>query len=57
MMIDIDWIYREFLRRGYTQEYATTFIDSAFARSSAPVEPRFPADTTDTQQFAAKEGQ
>lgn len=36
-MIDVDWVYREFLRRGYTQEYASEFIDAAWSNSSKPL--------------------
>jgi hypothetical protein len=28
-MIDKDWIYREFIRRGYQQSYAYEFLESA----------------------------
>ena len=34
MMLDADWVYREFLRRGYRQDYAADFLDQAWKNSS-----------------------
>jgi hypothetical protein len=33
MQLDADWVYREFLRRGYKQEYAADFLDQAWKNS------------------------
>jgi hypothetical protein len=38
MMIDVDWVYREFLRRGYRQDYAADFLDQAWRNSGKEVE-------------------
>ena len=38
MEIDVDWVYREFLRRGYRQEYAADFIDQAWKNGGKEVE-------------------
>jgi hypothetical protein len=38
MLIDVDWVYREFLRRGYRQEYAADFLDQAWKNSGLQTE-------------------
>ena len=38
MMIDVDWVYREFLRRGYQQDYAADFLDQAWKNSEISTE-------------------
>lgn len=40
MMIDVDWVYREFLRRGYKPEYAADFLDQAWRNSGIEIETR-----------------
>lgn len=39
MLIDVDWVYREFLRRGYRHDYAADFLDQAWKNSSRDIEP------------------
>lgn len=38
MMLDADWVYREFLRRGYRQDYAADFLDAAWNNSGLSAE-------------------